>query len=214
MAETVKLGTIKVVSWDVDGTLYSIGRMKWRLMGLLLREVVRGRGGVAQAELAALRRYRTRIEAARLAGGALDEAMETHRQALLNTERRWYSPAIRNTGPRAGVTELLAFFAEKSIPQVVLSDYRAGYKLEALRIEDRFVSTYAGECLGFVKPSPKGFERIADDFEISTASLLHIGDRADVDGSGARAAGCPCLILGRDFQSFYVLLREFQSLLP
>ncbi len=206
-------GAIKVVSWDVDGTLYSVGRMKWRLTCLFMRKVACGRGRAAFRELAALRRYRVRIETARLAGGALGGTLqETCRQALLDVEQRWYGRAIRQIGPRAGVTELLAFFAERDIPQVAFSDYQAKYKLESLRLADRFASTYAGECLGFVKPSPVGFERIAADFGIPTDGLLHIGDRADTDGAGARAAGCRCLILGQDFQSFDTLLKEFQSL--
>ena len=208
-------GAIKVVSWDVDGTLYPLGRMKWRLTCRFIREVACGRGLAACRELAALRRYRARIETARSAGGALGGALqETRRQALLNVEQRWYGRAIRQTGPRAGVTELLAFFAKKNIPQVALSDYQAEYKLESLGLGDRFASLYAGECLGFVKPSPVGFERIAADFGIPTDGLLHIGDRADTDGAGSRAAGCQCLILGRDFRSFDALLREFQALLP
>ena len=207
-------GAIKVVSWDVDGTLYSVGRMTWQVICLFMREVACGRGLKAYRELAALRRYRARIDAARSAGGALGGALqETCRQAILNVKRRWYGRAIQQTGPRAGVTELLAFFAERNIPQVALSDYQAGYKLESLGLEDRFASIYAGECLGFVKPSPVGFERIATDFGVPVASLLHIGDRADTDGAGSRSAGCQCLILGRDFRSFDALLREFQSLL-
>ena len=206
--------TIKVVSWDVDGTLYSVGRMTWQLICLFMREVARGRRLAAYRELAALRRYRARIDAARSAGGALGGALqETCRQALLNVERPWYGRAIQQAGPRAGITELLAFFAARDIPQVALSDYQAGYKLESLGLKDRFASIYAGECLGFVKPSPKGFERIAADFKVPTASILHIGDRADMDGVGACTAGCQCLILGRDFRSFDALLREFQSLL-
>ena len=205
-------GAIKVVSWDVDGTLYSLGRMKWQLTCLFMREVGYGRGLAACKELAALRRYRAKIDAARPAGGALGvELQETCRPALLNVEQHWYGRAIRQTGPRAGVTELLTFFSERDIPQVTFSDYQAEYKLESLGLADRFASTYAGECLGFVKPSPVGFERIATDFGIPTDGLLHIGDRADMDGAGASAAGCRCLILGRDFRSFDALLREFQS---
>ena len=208
-----KPGAIKVVSWDVDGTLYSLGRMKRRLIGLLVWEVVRGRGLAALAELAALQRYRARIDAARAAGGDLGGVLQgTDRQALVNLERRWYSHAIRQTGPRTGLTKLLEFFAASEIPQVAFSDYQAEYKLESLGLEERFASIYAGEHLGFVKPSPKGFERIAIDFKVPTASLLHIGDRAETDGAGARAAGCQYLILGQDFHSFAALARELRTL--
>ena len=212
-AEVVKLHPIKLVSWDIDGTLYSVGRMKWHLLGMLLREVASGRGLAARRELAALRRYRALINAARSAGGVLDETVrsENSREILLNIEKRWYGHAIQKTGPRAGVTNVMSFLAASDVPQVVLSDYEAAYKLDVLGLADRFASIYVGERLGFVKPSPVVFQRIAADFEIPISSLLHIGDRADRDEAAAGAAGCQCLILGRDFRTFGSLLDHLRS---
>ena len=210
---TIQLDLIKLVSWDVDGTLYSIGRMKWRLLILFLLEVARGRGLAAYRELAVLRRYRARIDTARLAGGVLDAARgeDADRAKRLNAERRWYGQAITQTGPRAGLTDLLSFFAARNIPQVAFSDYGAPYKLDALGLKNRFARIYEGEHLGFVKPNPRVFELIAVDFAVPRANVLHIGDRVDRDDVAARAAGCHCLILGRDFRSFPWLLHRLRS---
>src|SRR5437773_100842 len=92
-----KFSTIKLVSWDIDGTLYSIGRMKWQLLRILVWEIASGRGRAAYRDLAALRHYKVKVDAARLTGGALDEDFqkENFREALLNVERRWYGQAIR-----------------------------------------------------------------------------------------------------------------------
>jgi HAD superfamily hydrolase (TIGR01549 family) len=214
-AEVIKLSPIKLVSWDVDGTLYSIRRMKWHLLGMFLREVARGRGLAARRELAALSGYRAAIDVARSAGGALVETLQKQnsREVLLRVERRWYGPAIQKTGTRADVTKLLSFLAARNVPQVVISDYQAEYKLESLGLDGRFASIYVGESMGFVKPSPTVFQRVAADFEIPTASLLHIGDRAERDYAGAVAAGCQCLILGRDFRSFGSLLERLRPLI-
>ena len=211
--ESIKLDQIRLVSWDVDGTLYSVGRLKRQLLGMLLREVASGRGRAARGELAALRRYRQQVDRARSAGGILDEALQEGggREALLSLEVRWYGRAIKRTGPQAGVGDLLSFFVAKGVPQVVLSDYRAEYKLDSLGIKDRFASVYVGECLGHVKPSPRAFELIAADFQVHVASILHIGDRVDMDGAAARAAGCRCLILGRDFRGFDSLLQQLRT---
>jgi len=215
-AEVIQFDPIKLVSWDVDGTLYSLGHMKWRLMCMFLSEVARGAGLSTAKEFAALRRYRARIDAGRLAGGAVAESLLKHddREILLEMERRWYGPAIQKTGPRAGVTDVISFLASRDIPQVVLSDYEAEYKLSSLGLAARFEAIYVGERLGFVKPSPVVFQRVAADFEISASSLLHIGDRADRDDSGARAAGCQCLILGRDFRNFETLLDLMSQIFP
>ena len=93
----------------------------------------------------------------------------------------------------------------------MFSDYEAAYKLDSLGLAGHFASIYVGERLGFVKPSPFGFQRAAADYGVSTASLLHIGDRVDRDDAGARAAGCQCLIFGRDFRSFDALLNQLRS---
>jgi len=189
--------------------------MKWHVIGRFLREVARGRGLVARTELSALRRYRDTINVARSTGGALDESPQNQnsRDLLLSVERHWYAPAIQKTGPRAGVTNLLSFLGARNIPQVVISDYEAEYKLESLGLDGRFASIYVGERLGFVKPSPKVFQNVAADFGIPTATLVHIGDRVDRDEAGALAAGCQCLILGRDFRSFGSLLEHLCSVI-
>ena len=215
-AEMTIVQPIRLVSWDIDGTLYSLRRMKWHLVRMFLSETSRGRALVAVKELAALRRYRTRITAARSAGGALTEFFlkQNGREALLEIEKRWYGPAIQKTGPRRSVTQVISFLASRNIPQVVLSDYEAAYKLDALGLAAHFASIYSGERLGFVKPNSFGFQRIAADYQISTASLLHIGDRDGRDEAGAHAAGCRCLILGRDFRSFDEFLARLRSDFP
>jgi HAD superfamily hydrolase (TIGR01549 family) len=208
----IELNLIKLVSWDLDGTLYSIGRMKLRLLRLFMREVALGRAVAARKELSLLKRHRGKIDTARLVGRVVDKRFPgtIDSEALLRAEKRWYGRAIRQVGPRAGVTDVLAFFAARNVPQVIFSDYNASYKLESLKLEDRFASIYIGEHMGFVKPHPAVFKRMAADFNIPITGVLHIGDRVDRDDVAARAAGCWCLILGRDFQSFHELLLQLR----
>jgi len=208
--ELIRSNSVKLVSWDIDGTLYSIRKMKWRLLRRFLREMAGGRGFVAGKQLMALRRYQATIEASRSGGGALRQVpgQKNSREVLLQFDRRWYAEAIHRIGPRPGVTDLIMFFASQNIPQVASSDYQGAYKLESLGIQECFASVYEGEKLGFVKPSPRVFERIASDFDVPMENILHIGDRVDTDEAAARAAGCECLILGRDFQSFVSLAKQ------
>jgi HAD superfamily hydrolase (TIGR01549 family) len=212
-AAIVDFHSFKLVSWDVDGTLYSIRRMKWRLLAAFLREAAGGAGSAAHRDLLTLKNYRKKIDAARLTGGLLDldEGESDARKTLFSLERRWYGPAIKGAGPRNGVEQVLSFLAARSIPQVVISDYESNYKLAALRLEDYFASSYVGERWGFVKPSPVLFQRAAADYDIQPVDLLHIGDRVDRDEKAARAAGCQCLILGRDFANFDELLEQLET---
>jgi putative hydrolase of the HAD superfamily len=189
---------IKLVSWDVDGTLYSLPGMMWQLTLMLAGEIAKGRGLAALKELNMLRRYRARFDAARCMGGALSpNGAATDQARFQDLARRWYGPAIRKVGPRAHVEALLAYFSAQGIPQVVFSDYEAGYKLNALGLKDRFASIYVGERMGHLKPSPQVLRCIAADFGISTANILHIGDRVDRDAVAAREAGAQCFIRGK-----------------
>ena len=212
-ARMMRVDPIKLVSWDVDGTLYSITRMKWHIARMFLSETARGRAGMAGKELAALRRYQSKINSAREAGGALTEFFleQNCRGPLLELEKRWYAPAIEKTGLRRSVINVISFLEARDIPQVVLSDYEAAYKLDALGLSGHFASIYVGERMGFVKPNPFGFVRAAADHGISTASLLHIGDRVARDDAGAKAAGGQCLVFGRDFRSYDALLKQLRS---
>lgn len=124
----------------------------------------------------------------------------------LQIEERWLAPSIARSGPRPGLIDLLRYLRGRVRAQVILSDYEARYKLQCLGLEDYFEAIYVGEHLGFVKPSPVPFFRVLEDLGVSAECLLHIGDRPDTDGAGAKAAGCPSLVLGRDFHSFRQLL--------
>ena len=203
---TIDLNTIKLVSWDVDGTLYSVARMRWSFLCLLLRQCLVGRGTGIRHDLEVLPRHRAAVGAVRSRGGILDEGLSApERRMLLTAERRWYGSAIARTGARPGVSKVLDWFAAKRIPQVVISDYEAAYKLDALRLQAYFTVTYCGDSLGFVKPSPSLFKRAVADFNIQPRELLHIGDRSDTDEVAAVTAGCKCLVLGRDFRNFRAL---------
>jgi phosphoglycolate phosphatase-like HAD superfamily hydrolase len=46
------------------------------------------------------------------------------------------------------------------------------------------------------KPSPLGIVETLRRLETSPAHALYVGDRHDIDGTAARAAGVPCVIVG------------------
>lgn len=206
----ISLDKIRLVTWDVDGTLYSLRRMKWHVLGRYLREALNGKRRIAHQELTVLRRYRQMIDRARVGGGALARNLpdEFDFSSLEVGARRWYIESVAKAGPRSGVERVLMKLRERKIPQVVFSDYEANSKLQLLGLAEYFDAVYVGEVLGFVKPHSAVLERIANDFSVPIDTVLHIGDRADRDDAAARAAGCRCLILGRDFRNFESLLKQ------
>ena len=192
---------IRAVTWDVDGTLYSLAAMKFHVSLRVMGGMIRGRGPASQAALAGLRRRLRLVEQSRSPAGVLPAEIRGTcvDDDLLDIEKAWLGPAISRAGLRPGVRELLDVLRARQIPAAVVSDWIAGYKLDALRISDRFMAVHEGVRIGRVKPSPELFERAAAALGVPTRHVLHIGDRADTDGAGARAAGCQVAILGRDF---------------
>jgi FMN phosphatase YigB (HAD superfamily) len=211
----ISFESIRVVSWDLDGTLYSLPRLKRRIWWNLLKSVVAGHGLTAYRELGLLRDFRDSVNEIRLFGGDLSrhrpETLKADRLSLLKLERVWYGKALREIGPQDGVVALLEHFRARSLLQTINSDFRADFKLKALRLADLFDFVVSGEDLGFVKPSPKGFETIAQRFAVPLSSILHIGDSLQKDGASASAAGCRCLILGHDFRDFPSLLARISQ---
>ena len=203
-------GAVRAISWDVDGTLYSKRRVTSRVWFAMLSASFRGRAREAWEAALELRRFDKQMELVRARGGRLtpDDARTNRRVEL---ERRWLSPAIAATGPRPGVADTLSFFGKQVEFQVALSDFECGHKLASLGLADAFRTTYAGERLGHLKPSPEPFRRVLLDFGLPPQCLLHIGDRPDTDSAGANAAGCSVLLLGRDFRSFTQLRSMFAT---
>ena len=167
----------------------------------------------ANRELAVLRRYRRKIDRARLEGGTLSDDFynDADPASLERAARRWYVEAIARVGPRSGVESVLLSLENRRLPQVVFSDYYAEAKLESLGLSKYFAAVYVGERLGAVKPNCKVLLKIAADFSVPVENILHIGDRSDRDEAVAQAVGCRCLILGRDFRDFGSLRETLET---
>lgn len=197
-----------LISWDVDGTLYSTAAMR---RGVLRRLVSRPWGA---PQVALARRFHWAAERSRRGGGDVRQArLHTQRGQSFAVEQAWCGPAITEAGLNPGVLTALATVRGSGLRQVAFSDYRAHYKLRALGIADYFDGVYEGEALGFVKPHPAGFERMCRDYGVTPQQVLHIGDRDATDGAAARAARVTCLILGRDVPDMDALIARLPLIL-
>jgi len=100
---------------------------------------------------------------------------------------------------RPGIDRLLQALHGRGVPCGVLSDYPAQRKLEALGLDRwfSFVLTAQDPEVNVFKPHPRGFVCAAQMWRVEPDEVLFVGDRPDVDGEGARAAGMDCVIVGR-----------------
>lgn len=207
-SRTFETGTVRALSWDVDGTLYSARRVAVRYWLAVLAASLSGDCRSAWRATASLRRFRQRMERVRREKGLI-EPDDARIERRLAVEQRWLLPAMAAVGARPGVDAALRTLRSRFRAQVAFSDFEATDKLASLGLTRHFDAVYSGERMGWLKPRPEPFRRILADLELKPEQLLHIGDRAETDGRGASAAGCKVLLLSRDFRSF----RELQTML-
>ena len=183
----------RAVSLDVDGTLYDLSTLRWRVALRMpgqisfirnfskVREKLRQRGEVLSDFRAAQRDLLARRlnQPADKVGARIDKVMYRRLPALYSKAR-----------PYPGVREVLAELARRGIVLAVLSDYPSEEKLQGLGLADLpFQAIISGEAAGALKPHPASFELLSSQIGIDAAQILHVGDREDCDVDGALAAG-------------------------
>jgi HAD superfamily hydrolase (TIGR01509 family) len=190
------------VLFDVDGTLYRHRPVRVSMAAELARYVVsRPRDGTRTVRV--LRSYRDTQEILRRADadcfGSTQVDRVSHRLGLPASlvaaivEEWMFERPLRYVARyrMPGSTELIDWLASQRILTGVLSDYPSAGKLRALGLGDRFsqVLCTSDAAIGRLKPHPRGFTVACERWDLAPSEVLMVGDRADVDGAGALAAG-------------------------
>jgi FMN phosphatase YigB (HAD superfamily) len=202
---------VTTIVFDVDGTLYHQGgvrrAMLFRLLGATLANPF-----VGISTFRALQAYRQAQESLREGEACADLAAEQLRIACqgcgqterkmteiverwMNREpldllRRFVDPALR---------PLLDAARSRGLRLGVFSDYPAATKLEAMDLSHFFdvVLSAQDAAVNRFKPHPTGLIETLQRLGAAPEQALYVGDRFDVDAAVARAAGVPCVIVGR-----------------
>jgi len=214
----------RALIFDVDGTLYR-QRLVRRGMAWRLFRLIATRPGQGLTTLRVLRAYRRAQEALRIpaaagmrpapvaaspVGGELAFRQLTlaacwtglPMTCVSESVERWMERVpldLVRRARRSGLDNLLAAARRCRLRLGVCSDYPAVAKLAALGLERAFdvVVTAQDPEVGEFKPSPRGLKVTLARLGVAAAEALYVGDRPDVDGAAAAAAGVPCLIVGR-----------------
>lgn len=204
---------ITTVVFDVDGTLYDQRRLRLSMVRQLAFYCA-AHAWSARGTLRAIRAFRNAQEFLRRSGtepafgGSLANAQLEHASResgiAVDVMRRitddWMFrrplPLLSKCAD-AALSSLLADLRAKGVRLGVYSDYPVEGKLAAMNILTAFdvvVSSYDGE-VGRFKPSPRGFEVCLARLGASPQSAMYVGDRPEIDGEGAIAAGMRAVIL-------------------
>ena len=196
-------GAIRLVVFDVDGTLYDQTSLRLRIARDLLAHSLSERTLRAVAVLRAYRRIREQLGEAetedfeRILISRTATAVACTQDAVRVIVSEWIEsrPLRYLAGCRfKGVPELFGCLRKNGKLIGVLSDYPALEKLEVLRLTADHVVCAAQEGVGVLKPHPRGLTSLMAAAGVAPEATVLIGDRPDRDGIAARRAGARALI--------------------
>jgi putative hydrolase of the HAD superfamily len=195
------------VTFDVDGTLYDLGRQRLRALPGLVRHLRVVQSWRRQTE--ALRGQRVpnfHAEVHRRISDELGLSLDRVEAAVQRSLGSAWLGSFHEGTPLAGIGEVLDALDAKGTPRAVVSDHPGKTKLEAMGLGQGWAAIVDCSALGALKPLPDGLVAAAAAMSVSPADILHIGDRDDTDGDMARTAGASLLLRGRDWNTASDLL--------
>lgn len=189
---------IKAVTFDVGGTLIE----PWPSVGHVYAEVA-ARHGVQGATAEILNErfknaWRSRKDFNYTRDGWADLVDETFRGIATDSPRTTFFDELYDRFTEAeawrifdDVIPALDELATAGFRLAVISNWDERLRLLLRRLElDRwFEALVISSEVGFAKPSPVIFNEAAAKLALPPESILHVGDSAELDVSGARAAG-------------------------
>ena len=203
----------RAVLFDLDGTLYRLRPMQLRMAFELSLLPVRKRSPRRAARVwRRIRTFRKVREDLREQGRPEESLAEL--QVLETARRLDHAPvAIEHTVDewmrrrplrwvanyaRHDLVGALARLKRLGLELGIYSDDPVEAKLRALGVDWAFPLQLCSTDpeINALKPHPGGFLRACEAWGLAPAEVLYVGDRADVDVAGARAAGMDCALIG------------------
>ena len=202
-SDVVNWREVKLVVFDVDGTLYDQRGLRFCMLREMLLFALRN---LEARFIQILRVYRQTREhlgesqqedfepelIARTATivGCREELVRATAEEWL--ERRPLRHLIRYR--YSGLPELFTRLRLQDKKIGIFSDYPAQRKLEAMGLHADFVVCATDKEVGVLKPHPRGLHVLMEQAGVKPEQVVMIGDRAERDGLAAKAANARVLI--------------------
>lgn len=211
MLSPAPAASIQAILFDLDGTLYSQAPLRWRMLLELSRApLTRGPRGARRLAriLGAFRSERERlrgpveqgIQLERLQYEVVAQKLDVPAEEVSKEVAEWmFERPLKHLAAhrRPGLVEFLRKAQSAGLKLGVFSDYPVEAKLEALEVSSFFPIQHGATDpeINAFKPDPKGFLVCAEQLGVPPGEVLYVGDRADVDGMGAKQAGMHVVLL-------------------
>ena len=208
------LSGIKVISFDVDGTLQDFDGMMRHALGEVLKELARLDAEAAQA---------LDVERMIAIRGEVHERLRGRVTDLNAVREESIKQAMREAGrPDDGLGSHLAqvYFRSRDGARAIFPDVRPALELLARRYRlgllsnsnsyasdlgiDDLVSfeVFSQDNLGIEKPDPRLFKVALREAGCEPSELLHVGDSLENDVAGAKAVGSKAVWINRGFDEW------------
>lgn len=201
---TIDWTAVRLVVFDVDGTLYDQAKLRIRMIASLLGNCLRHPSEYKLIRVISTYRH-CREQLGEEESADVGRLQYEHPAAVLGlsaeTVQRMVDPWIHKRSlpflPQCrfpDVDRFISWLRQRGTTIAVLSDYPAGDKLEALGIRADIVVSGIDSEVDRLKPHPAGLEQILRVGQVEPTQALMIGDRDDRDGECARRLGVPYLL--------------------
>ena len=192
---------IRLVAFDVDGTLYRQRPLRLRMGRDMLIHTIAKCDRNAISVISAYRRIREHLAAEEVVDFEPVLIAETAKATSMSPERvhAIVSEWIETRPLRylrsclfSGVPQLFAGLRRADKKIGIFSDYPATEKLAAMGLAAHHV--VAASDVGLLKPHARGLQSVMAAANAAAQETLFIGDRADRDGVAGQRAGVRVLI--------------------
>ena len=197
-------GCIDGVIFDVDGTLYDLGKLRRLIFFCLLKNLMLNPARIRDVRI--LRKFRNVREQLALEGaskiGTLQFTMTTTGGGFSPQEveaivRQWMYDAPLRYLPTCSFQDSDRFIAELrrlGVRVGIFSDCPAEDKISTLGITVDAAADATMSSIGRLKPDPSGFLAVARILGVHPEQCLVVGDRDERDGEAARRGGFQFLL--------------------
>ena len=195
---------IKVVIFDVDGTLYDQRKLRFYMVKhifiYLLKNPLKIREISILNEFRKQRELHSNVEienlnleqyswAAIRCGVSSSTVEKIVKKWIFEIPLMYVNKCRKN-----GIKRLFEKIRQNNIKISIYSDYPAGSKMKELELVPDLVVSSTDAEISSLKPAPKALEYIAKYFNFQPSECIMIGDREEKDGKCAINAGMPYFI--------------------
>lgn len=203
MNNLIEWDKIKLVIFDVDGTLYYQKKLRLAMLLQLCKHVVTTLDFSVFPILKCYRDMRETLgenevfdfEKVLVEKTCLETGYSNEK--VVNVIKEWIEIKplkYLHDAKFEGLDALFSALREEGKVIGILSDYKAAEKLVALGLEADLIVSAQDNAINMLKPNPKGLHYLVRQANVALDETILIGDRDARDGEAARRAGTHYLI--------------------